>query len=142
VLTKHGYTVIGVSDGQEALAVLDADYFDLIISDIMMPVMDGYELVRQLRDVNDMTPVLMIAAKDAYDDMRIPVFCAFGRKRRVTELVNGEPVNRKYVDLKLNLDERICDGYYCAAAIKRFVRVLKYPEVLDLPPAEVERDIP
>ena len=70
VLTKNGYAVKGVSNGQEALAAMDADYFDLIISDIMMPVMDGYEFVRELRSVGNTTPVLMITAKDAFDDMR------------------------------------------------------------------------
>ena len=70
VLTRQGYTVRGVSDGQEALDALDADYYDLIISDIMMPVLDGYELVRQLRETGSTTPVLMITAKDAFDDMR------------------------------------------------------------------------
>ena len=71
VLTRHGYNVTGVSNGQEALDAMDKEYFDLIITDIMMPVMDGYELVRQLRDVGNMTPVLMITAKDAFDDMRM-----------------------------------------------------------------------
>ena len=71
VLTRHGYTVVGVSNGQEALDAMDKDFFDMIISDIMMPVMDGYELVRQLRDVGNTTPVLMITAKDAFDDMRL-----------------------------------------------------------------------
>lgn len=71
VLTKHGYTVTGVSNGRQALEAMDTDYFDMIISDIMMPVMDGYELVRQLREVGNVTPVLMITAKDAFDDMRL-----------------------------------------------------------------------
>ena len=71
VLTKYGYTVTGVSNGQQALDAMDCDYFDLIITDIMMPVMDGYELVRQLREVGNTTPVLMITAKDAFDDMRM-----------------------------------------------------------------------
>jgi DNA-binding response OmpR family regulator len=71
VLTKHGYTVNGVSDGQQALDAMDSDYFDLLICDIMMPVMDGYELVSQLREVGNTTPVLMITAKDAFDDMRL-----------------------------------------------------------------------
>ena len=71
VLTKHGYTVSGVSDGQQALDAMDSDYFDLLICDIMMPVMDGYELVSQLREVGNTTPVLMITAKDAFDDMRL-----------------------------------------------------------------------
>ncbi|MBE6944198.1 MAG: response regulator transcription factor [Ruminococcaceae bacterium] len=71
VLTRHGYTVTGVSNGQEALDAMDAGFYDMIISDIMMPVMDGYELVRQLRCVGNTTPVLMITAKDAFDDMRL-----------------------------------------------------------------------
>ena len=70
VLTKNGYTVRGVADGQAALDALDEEYFDLIISDIMMPRVDGYALVRQLRDAGSVTPVLMITAKDAFDDMR------------------------------------------------------------------------
>ena len=71
VLNRHGYTVVGVSNGQEALDAMDTDFYDMIISDIMMPVMDGYELVRQLRDVGNTTPILMITAKDAFDDMRL-----------------------------------------------------------------------
>jgi len=70
VLTKNGYIVTGVSNGQQALDEMEAGYFDLIISDIMMPVMDGYEFVSQLRNVGNTTPVLMITAKDAFDDMR------------------------------------------------------------------------
>lgn len=71
VLIKNGYTVKGVSNGREALDALDNDYYDLIISDIMMPVLDGYELVRQLRESGSTTPVMMITAKDAFDDMRL-----------------------------------------------------------------------
>lgn len=71
VLLKNGYTVKGVSNGQEALDAVHSDYYDLIISDIMMPVMDGYEFVRSLRDSGYTTPVLMITAKDAFDDMRL-----------------------------------------------------------------------
>ncbi len=71
VLIKHGYTVKGVSNGREALDAMDTDYYDMIISDIMMPVMDGYEFVRSLRDAGNITPVMMITAKDAFDDMRM-----------------------------------------------------------------------
>ena len=70
VLTRNGYAAKGVGNGCEALEALDKEYFDLIISDIMMPVMDGYELVRQLRAAGSTTPVLMITARDAFDDMR------------------------------------------------------------------------
>ncbi len=71
VLIKNGYTVKEVTNGKEALDATESDYFDLIISDIMMPVMDGYQLVRMLRDAGNNTPVLMITAKDAFDDMRL-----------------------------------------------------------------------
>ena len=70
VLMKNGYSVKGVSNGEEALAALENDFFDLIISDIMMPALDGYELVHSLREAGNMTPVLMITAKDNFDDMR------------------------------------------------------------------------
>ena len=71
VLTKNGYAVTGVSNGEEALSAVEASYFDLIISDIMMPKVDGYELVRALRESGMTTPVMMITAKDAFDDMRL-----------------------------------------------------------------------
>ena len=71
VLTKNGYAVTGVCNGQEGLDALDQGYYDLIISDVMMPVMDGFEMVRQLRESGGATPVLMITAKDSFDDMRL-----------------------------------------------------------------------
>ena len=70
VLNKNGYIVTGVADGSEGLAAINADYYDLIISDIMMPNVDGYEFVKKLREAGNNTPVLMITAKDAFDDMR------------------------------------------------------------------------
>lgn len=70
VLIKNGYSVKGVSNGKEALDAMDHDYFDLIISDIMMPIMDGYEFVHILRESGNNTPVMMITAKDAFDDMQ------------------------------------------------------------------------
>lgn len=70
VLMKHEFTVKTVSNGKEALAAMESDYYDLLISDIMMPLMDGYELVRQMRGRGNQTPVMMITAKDAFDDMR------------------------------------------------------------------------
>lgn len=70
VLEKNGYTALSAANGQEALDVMDGSYVDLLICDIMMPIMDGYELVRALRDSGLNTPVLMITAKGGFDDMR------------------------------------------------------------------------
>lgn len=70
VLIKNGYTVKEVGNGKEAIDALDTEYFDLVITDIMMPILDGYELVRQMRESGKTTPVLTVTAKDAFDDMR------------------------------------------------------------------------
>lgn len=77
-----------------------------------------------------------------YDFGTVPVFCAFGRKRRAEKIQDGEIVEHKYVDLKFTMDERICDGFYYAGVIKYFLRLLSHPEVLDNPPEIIERDIP
>lgn len=70
VLLKQGYDVVCTSNGQEALDRLGEEYIDLIITDIMMPVMDGYELVKELREADIKIPVLMITAKSSFDDMQ------------------------------------------------------------------------
>jgi len=46
------------------------------------------------------------------------------------------------MDLRFNLDERICDGFYYASSIKYFLRLLTHPEALDGPPETVEQGIP
>lgn len=70
VLRRSGYEATGVENGVQALEALDNAYYDLIISDVMMPGMDGLELVSALRENGNNIPVLMITAKDAFDDMR------------------------------------------------------------------------
>lgn len=71
VLIKHGFQVKGVSNGKEAIEQVETNFYDLVISDIMMPVMDGYELVRSLRERGFNMPVMMITAKDAFEDMQL-----------------------------------------------------------------------
>ena len=78
-----------------------------------------------------------------YDFGNIPVFGAFGMKRKALEVLeDGSVVQKKYVDVKFVLDERICDGYYYATFFKYYKRLLAHPEVLDNPPEEVVQDIP
>ena len=77
-----------------------------------------------------------------YDFGNLPVFGAFGMKRRANELNDdGEFVQRKYIDVKFVLDERIVDGYYYATFFKYYRRLMAHPEVLDNPPEEVLKDI-
>ena len=78
-----------------------------------------------------------------YDFGNLPVFGAFGCKRRALEVQeDGTVAQKKYVDVKFVLDERICDGYYYATFFKYYKRLLAHPEVLDNPPDEVVQDIP
>ena len=77
-----------------------------------------------------------------YDFGNIPCFGAFGCKRRALEVLeDGTVVQKKYIDVKFVLDERICDGYYYATFFKHYRRLLAHPEVLDNPPEEVVKDI-
>jgi hypothetical protein len=77
-----------------------------------------------------------------YDFGNIPVFGAFGCKRRALEVQeDGSVLQKKYIDVKFTLDERICDGYYYAVFFKHYRSILRHPEILDNPPDEVQRDI-
>ena len=77
-----------------------------------------------------------------YDFGNLPVFGAFGCKRRALEVTeDGSVVQKKYVDVKFTMDERIVDGYYYAAFFKHYKRILQHPEILDNPPDEVISDI-
>lgn len=68
-LKLENYDVYSVFDGEEALNTLEHEHIDLIISDIMMPGIDGYELTKSLRDINSTIPILMISAKNQIEDM-------------------------------------------------------------------------
>ena len=67
-LNRNGYVAIGASDAVQALEALEREAVDLIISDVMMPGMDGFEFVRQLRDAQMTLPVMMITAKSDIKD--------------------------------------------------------------------------
>ncbi len=68
VLEPEGYTVTEAENGEDALGVLDREHVDLVILDIMMPVMDGYEFTRTLRDNRNDLPILMVTARQLPDD--------------------------------------------------------------------------
>lgn len=66
VLRKEGYDTVQAHNGQEAWAVLEQQHVDLVVTDVMMPVMDGYEFLKTLRETDSTIPVLMVTAKDDY----------------------------------------------------------------------------
>ncbi|OJG62105.1 DNA-binding response regulator [Enterococcus mundtii] len=70
VLERAGFLVFAVANGTEALKQLESTQVDVIITDIMMPVMDGYELLETLRSSRVETPVLIITAKADFEDKK------------------------------------------------------------------------
>ena len=78
-----------------------------------------------------------------YDFGNVPLFIAYGAKKRmiVPQRKTQEPEFKKFLDFTVSTDERICDGYYFASALKTLCSILENPWVLDSPPEEVIPDI-
>jgi len=68
VLEAEHYTVSTAENGEDALEVMDREYIDLVVLDIMMPKMDGYEFTKLLREANNELPILMVSAKQLPED--------------------------------------------------------------------------
>lgn len=69
-LNDNGFRAVGASDGEKALDFLSSNTVDLIVADIMMPNMNGYELAKALRRYDSNIPILIITAKDDYESMQ------------------------------------------------------------------------
>jgi len=70
ILEHDGYTVYTANNGEEALEVLEKEQVDLVVLDIMMPKMDGYEFTKTLRENDNNLPILMVSAKQLPADKR------------------------------------------------------------------------
>lgn len=68
ILEAERYQVFTAEDGISALEMLDKEHIDLVVLDIMMPRMDGYEFTRTLRESGNMLPILMVSAKQLPED--------------------------------------------------------------------------
>ncbi len=68
LLEREKYTVFTAENGEDALRVMDEEYIDLVILDIMMPKMDGYEFTKTLRELDNNLPILMVSAKQLPED--------------------------------------------------------------------------
>lgn len=69
-LEREGYRVSAAVDGTKALSVVESESVDLMIADIMMPLMDGYTLTQEIRSSNYNFPILLITAKDSFEDKK------------------------------------------------------------------------
>lgn len=69
-INNAGFRAFGATDGLDALNLMDNTHIDLIVADIMMPKMSGYELTKELRSLGNSIPILMVTAKDDYDSLQ------------------------------------------------------------------------
>ena len=70
ILENEHYTVSTAADGEKALDLMDSEHIDLVVLDIMMPHMDGYEFTKALREVENNLPILMVSAKQLPEDKK------------------------------------------------------------------------
>jgi DNA-binding response OmpR family regulator len=135
-LKQEAYRVFAAYDGEEALELLDKEHVDLIICDIMMPKMDGYQLTKELRSAAYTLPILMITAKNQMEDMEKgfhagtddymikPIHMKEMVLRVKALLRRAQIANEK----KLKLGNTVLDYDALTVSIKE--------EVMDLPPKE------
>jgi DNA-binding response OmpR family regulator len=64
LLSKHGYNAVGAASGRECLEIVRERSVDLIISDVMMPAMNGLQLCQELKSIVPLTPVILLTARD------------------------------------------------------------------------------
>lgn len=127
ILKANGYSVDVANNGDEVLSFLNITNYDLIILDIMMPILDGYQTVKKIREKNIDTPVLFLSAKSEVEDkikgldlggddyLTKPFRSAelLAHIRALTRRKYGKEQNEaSYLDLSLNLNGNIlkCNG--------------------------------
>ena len=147
-LTNQGYTVFGCFDGEEALAILDQENIDLVLSDIMMPVMDGYQLAQHIRASNKQIPIFFMTAKEDLnskqkgydldiDDYIVKPFVLDELNMRISALLRRANIisSKKLVVGKLTMDYEEHMAYYDGKSFVLTVRefdilfkLLSYPK--------------
>ena len=121
VLEDAHYTVTTAKDGAEALDILGRKHIDLIVLDVMMPEMDGYELTRELREAQDNIPILMVSARQEGREEKEREMCQ-GLKEMIDEArQEGREEKEKEIrqGLQKMVDEARQEGRDEAARITR-----------------------
>ncbi len=134
ILEKAGYTVTLATDGIEAIDAMDKEHIDLVILDVMMPNMNGYEFTKSLRDANNYLPVLMVSAKQLPKDKHMAF--ASGTDDYMTKPVDKEELLYRIKALlrraKIANERRIKIGEvvldYDALTVSRGSEVFELPQ--------------
>lgn len=112
VYIEAGYNCFSANDGLEAFEIIENEYINLVVTDIMMPNMNGYELSKELREMGYDMPILMITAKDAFEDLEKGFLC--GADDYMTKPLNfKEMILRSEALLrraKINTEKKITVG--------------------------------
>ena len=137
-LNQRGYGTVCVSNGIKALACMEEQHFDMVIADIMMPRMDGYELTADIRAMDARLPILMITARDAFEDKRRGFLS--GIDDYMTKPINPEEMALRIAALlrraKISAENRIELGNLVIDAESRVVSAPG--ETLDMPRLEFD----
>ncbi|MCL2574337.1 MAG: response regulator transcription factor [Defluviitaleaceae bacterium] len=137
-LVQAGFEVLLAKNGQEALDIMDQKHLDMIVADIMMPFIDGYELVSDIRHLDDKIPILMITAKDAFEDKKRAF--TIGADDYITKPIDLDEMLLRIQALlrraKISSEQKIDLGDFCINAELR--TVTRDGDVLDLPKKEFD----
>ena len=135
---RNEYQVVEASDGMEAMELLKHQSVDLIIADVMMPKMNGYEFVEQFRMMDKITPVLLLTAKKEWKDKKMGF--AIGIDDYMTKPVNYEELQWRIRALlrraKISNEKQIIIGDVVIS--EDFNMVVRGEEKITLPNKEFE----
>lgn len=138
ILKSNGYTVALAKDGQEAVEMTEQESFDLILLDVMMPKMDGWSVLREIRQ-KDTVPVIMLTARNLENDE------VFGFELGADEYIT-KPFRKSILLARVkavlkragSLDEKQVYAYKCLQLDKQAVKVFVNEEAIALSHTEFE----
>ncbi len=134
VLERAGYTVSLAENGEEAMLFMDKEHIDLVVLDVMMPKMDGYEFTEKLREAQNNLPILMVSAKHLPQDKHKGFLC--GTDDYITKPIDDEEMllrikallrrARIVSERRIELGEVVLD--YDSLTVKRGEEVQELPQ--------------
>ncbi len=136
ILEKAGYSTLEAEDGLEAVKILEENNIDLVVLDVMMPRMDGYEFTSRVRESNNNIPILMVTAKHTPPDEK-KGFLA-GTDDYITKPIDDEKLLLHIKALlrraRINSEQKITLG--AVTLDYSFLTVKRGDEVIELPQKE------
>lgn len=137
-LKQSGYNTVCAANGADALMRIDEQHFDMVIADIMMPEVDGYELTSDIRSIDERIPILMITAKDTFEDKRKGFLS--GTDDYMTKPIDLDEMTLRVSSLlrraKISMERKIEIGRICIDAESRVI--ITENEKIELPKKEFD----